>query len=113
MDDLAHRRKLEIEIDNLKIAKSMEVLGIAQEAEIALKEKKFDKAQDLVKRGKMLSDRLPLIDFLVTSGGMKSKAEARRTIESQGVLVDGRVAKQADIDIRYATSIKVGSRELL
>lgn len=113
MDDIAHRRKLEIEIDQLKAAKDLQANNLANEAEIALKEKKLQKAQDLVNRGLKIIAPTRLLDVLVQNGGMKSKADARRVLEAGGIMVDKRRAKDADMDVKSATSITIAGREIL
>ena len=111
IDDLAVRRKLEIAIDNVLLSKDPEVLKHAVRAKDLLKEKKLEAAVAEVTKAEELARPLKLIDYLVTpEGGLKSRAEARRLIESSGVRVDGVVAKSADLNVRHATRIEVGKR---
>lgn len=113
MDDLAQRRILEVDIDKLKRSKYPEASAIGEEASIALKEMKLQKARELADKGLQIIAPKKLIDILTTLGGMQSRAEARRTVDAGGVSVDSRRAVDVEMDVKNAKSIKIGKREII
>jgi len=113
MDDLAQRRILEIDIDKLKRSRNPEAALIGDEGERALKESKLEKSREIVDRGLELIAPKKLIDVLTTTGGMKSRAEARRSVAAGGVRVDQKRAVDVEMDVKHAKSIKIGDREIL
>jgi hypothetical protein len=113
MDDLAQRRILEIDIDKLKRSRNPEAALIGDEGERALKDSELEKSREIVDRGLELIAPKKLIDVLTTTGGMKSRAEARRSVAAGGVRVDQKRAVDVEMDVKHAKSIKIGDREIL
>lgn len=112
VDDLAQRRILEVDIDKLKRSQHLEAVTLGEEAGMALKEGKLAKARVAADKGLKLIQPIKLIDFLVTEGGLASRASARRTVESGGVRVDMKRAVDVEMDIRHAKTIQIGQRTI-
>lgn len=113
MDDLANRRRLERDADDLLKSSNPEVVAFGQQAHDAIKKMKWGDADQFVRKGQALNKPLTLLEFLATTGGVASKAAARRLVDAGGVLVDEKRAKSVDVDISGATSIKVNGVEKL
>lgn len=113
MDDLAQRRVLEVDIDKLRRAKDPQAVDLAEDASRALKESKLEKAREIADRGLQIIAPKRLLEVLVTVGGVKSRAEARRAITAGGVRVDLKRAVDAEMDVKNAKSIKIGDKEIL
>ncbi len=112
MDDLANRRRFEVDIDNLRRSTDVEVQSLGERAHKALTSNKVNEAGELIARGKLLSEPVYLLDFLMKSAGLQSRAHANRLIEAGAVLVDKKMV-QRNINIKTATSILLDGKELL
>lgn len=113
MDDLAQRRVLEVDIDKLRRAKDPQAVDLAEDASRALKESKLEKAREIADRGLQIIAPKRLLEVLVTVGGVKSRAEARRAVTAGSVRVDLKRAVDAEMDVKNAKSIKIGDKEIL
>lgn len=109
MDDIAERRKLETRIDFLIRHKDPTVSSLALQAQTELKRREWKKAGDLVEKARdAIPKRQSLIDFLMSTKQWKTKAMAKRAIESGIVVVDGYAIRRADYDVTGAKTINAG-----
>jgi tyrosyl-tRNA synthetase len=113
MDEFELMRRLEVDIDELLLSSNPEVADLGERARQALKNRNLQEAQKYVMEGKEKKRPLRLAHFLVNKRVVVSVAEARRLVANGGVLVDNRSTANADLDVQYATSIKIRGVEYL
>lgn len=107
--DLGKVRGLELASDRLLLSKQPELVDIGKAIQQALKNRKFEEAERLLKKVGELALPLTLADVLIARQFANTRAQVQRLVVAGWVQVDGKLAEDAQQDVRGAKELKVKS----